>query len=157
MDTAYRKIDIDIYDPDIVTEEELYVHDPRSPEEVLAEAQSKTAQARSCLTRGDVASALKLLLASPPYGPSSSALDSAKSLTLASVIETLSSTRTSEISSIVQSFDQSEQDWLMKYLYKGMSLTGDSNSAVLLNWHEKLTEIAGTGCIVRVMTDRRRV
>ncbi|KNZ58052.1 actin-related protein 2/3 complex subunit 5 [Puccinia sorghi] len=157
MDTAYRKIDVDAYDDDAVTEEELYVHDPRSPEEVLSEAQSKAAQARSFLTRGDVGSALKLLLTSPPYGPPSSTLDTAKSLTLSSVIETLSSTRTSEIASIVQSFDQSEQDWLMKYLYKGMSSIGDNNSAVLLNWHEKLTEVAGTGCIVRVMTDRRRV
>ncbi|KNE87837.1 hypothetical protein PSTG_18772, partial [Puccinia striiformis f. sp. tritici PST-78] len=91
---------------------------------------------------GDVASALKLLLNSPPYGPSSSALDNAKSLTLSSVIETLSSTRTSEIASIVQSFDQSEQDWLMKYLYKGMSSIGDSNSAVLLNWHEKVIHLS---------------
>ncbi|POW07980.1 hypothetical protein PSTT_07865 [Puccinia striiformis] len=142
MDTAYRKIDVDAYDEDLVTEEELYTHDPRSAQEVLAEAQSKATQARSFLTRGDVASALKLLLTSPPYGPSSSALDNAKSLTLSSVIETLSSTRTSEIASIVQSFDQSEQDWLMKYLYKGMSSIGDSNSAVLLNWHEKVIHLS---------------
>ncbi|MBW0559116.1 hypothetical protein O181_098831 [Austropuccinia psidii MF-1] len=156
MDTNFRKIDIDAFDDDAVTEAELYAHDPRSPEEMLADAQSKTAQARAFLARGDVGSALKLLLSSPPYGPTSSTLDTAKSLTLSSIIEILSSTRTSEISSVIQSFDQSEQDWLMKYIYKGMSLIGDSNSAVLLNWHEKLTELAGTGCIVRVMTDRRR-
>ncbi|KAE8150132.1 actin-related protein 2/3 complex subunit 5 [Aspergillus avenaceus] len=29
--------------------------------------------------------------------------------------------------------------------------------SVLLNWHEKLVEVAGTGSIVRVMTDRRTV
>ena len=29
--------------------------------------------------------------------------------------------------------------------------------SVLLSWHEKLVEIAGVGCIVRVMTDRRTV
>jgi actin related protein 2/3 complex subunit 5 len=63
----------------------------------------------------------------------------------------------------------------MKYLYKGMSLPGwgDVSGSVLLGWHEKvcqipdssistfpltqlqLTEVAGTGCIVRAMTDRR--
>ena len=65
----------------------------------------------------------------------------------------------------------------MKYLYKGMSLPGwgDVSGSVLLGWHEKvcqipdspiltfslthlqLTEVAGTGCIVRAMTDRRLV
>lgn len=75
----------------------------------------------------------------------------------------------------------------MKYLYKGMSqstpgLSRDSSRAltpqgtgfsqissrgggegggqamsVLLSWHEKVVEIAGAGCIVRVMTDRRTV
>lgn len=69
----------------------------------------------------------------------------------------------------------------MKYLYKGMALPGwgDVSGSVLLGWHEKvsicvsnatesltgvyclsdvqLTEVAGTGCIVRAMTDRRIV
>ena len=66
----------------------------------------------------------------------------------------------------------------MKYLYKGMAMPGwgDISGSVLLGWHEKvcvcgyksivinslsytaqLTEIAGTGCIVRTMTDRRIV
>ncbi|KAJ5092784.1 hypothetical protein N7456_008645 [Penicillium angulare] len=77
-------------------------------------------------------------------------------------------------------------DCLMKYLYKGMSASGSSGSknvspqvtgsgfsqvqarnvseggggqqmSVLLNWHEKLVELTGTGSIVRVMTDRRTV
>ena len=65
----------------------------------------------------------------------------------------------------------------MKYLYKGMGMPGwgDVSGSVLLGWHEKvcriprlstltffltqhqLTEVAGTGCIVRAMTDRRLV
>ena len=75
----------------------------------------------------------------------------------------------------------------MKYLYKGMGLPGwgDISGSVLLGWHEKvrrmsifhlsnvmlttttlshpslfflqLTEVAGVGCIVRAMTDRRIV
>jgi actin related protein 2/3 complex subunit 5 len=65
----------------------------------------------------------------------------------------------------------------MKYLYKGMGLPGwgDVSGSVLLGWHEKvrrisgpsfptfaltqlqLTEVTGTGCIVRAMTDRRLV
>ena len=34
---------------------------------------------------------------------------------------------------------------------------GGQTMSVLLSWHEKLVEIAGAGCIVRVMTDRRTV
>ena len=73
----------------------------------------------------------------------------------------------------------------MKYLYKGMGMPGwgDVSGSVLLVWHERvsvycfidflfrllssaltlrgnalqLTEVAGTGCIVRAMTDRRVV
>jgi len=71
----------------------------------------------------------------------------------------------------------------MKYLYKAMENLGDSSGNAVLGWHEKvslvrpltslslvsmetdvmiagysqLTEVAGIGCIVRVMTDRRRV
>ena len=31
------------------------------------------------------------------------------------------------------------------------------NMSVLLSWHEKVVEVAGLGCVVRVMTDFRRV
>lgn len=79
-----------------------------------------------------------------------------------------------EISNVLQALDQEAQDTLMKYIYKGMSMPRDVNGSVLLAWHEKvrgpsslwcmsctdtfqLTEIAGIGCIVRVMTDRRIV
>jgi len=60
---------------------------------------------------------------------------------------------------VLKSLSPDAQDALMKYLYKGMAMPGwgDVSGSVLLVWHEKLTEIAGTGCIVRVMTDRRTV
>ncbi|KAI9783170.1 MAG: hypothetical protein M1816_001493 [Peltula sp. TS41687] len=35
--------------------------------------------------------------------------------------------------------------------------SGAAMMSVLLSWHEKLVEIAGLGCIVRVMSDRRTV
>lgn len=78
-------------------------------------------------------------------------------------------------------------DTLMKYLYKGMSSTSGSSlrstnltpqvtgfsqmggragaggentgaqMSVLLSWHEKVVDVAGMGCIARVMSDRRKV
>jgi actin related protein 2/3 complex subunit 5 len=34
---------------------------------------------------------------------------------------------------------------------------GGHSMSVLLSWHEKVVEVAGLGCIMRVMTDRRTV
>jgi len=95
---------------------------------------------------------------------------------LQTVVSILNSTKSSEITNVVKALSQDVQDALMKYLYKGMGMPGwgDVSGSVLLGWHEKvrfkladyitlltvnlqLTEIAGTGCIVRVMTDRRTV
>ena len=44
--------------------------------------------------------------------------------------------------------------------FAGRSGGGESSGAalsVLLSWHEKVVEVAGLGCVRRVMTDRRKV
>lgn len=51
MDTAFRKIDIDIYDEDILQESELYVADPRDPAQVLDEARQRQGAVRSALAK----------------------------------------------------------------------------------------------------------
>lgn len=100
-----------------------------------------------------------------------------QNLNLQTVVSILNSTKATEIPNIVRVLSPDAQDTLMKYLYKGMALPGwgDVSGSVLLGWHEKvyraklsirllrltphpqLTEAAGTGCIVRAMTDRRLV
>ena len=51
MDTAFRKIDIDIYDEDVLLESELYEPDPRDPGTVLNDAKQKQSAVRSFLSR----------------------------------------------------------------------------------------------------------
>lgn len=51
MDTAFRKIDIDQYDEDVLLEEELYDADPRGPAEVLSDTKQKATTVRSALTK----------------------------------------------------------------------------------------------------------
>ena len=51
MDNAFRKIDIDIYDEDILQEEELYEPDPRPPSQVLQDTKEKSTAVRSALSR----------------------------------------------------------------------------------------------------------
>jgi len=156
MAEAFRKIDIDIYDEDVLLESELVEPDPRDPGTILSDAKSKSSQVRGFLSKGDIAGGLTLLLEDAPYG---SNVDEAKAVTFSAIVLILNSTKSSDIPSIVRSLSQDAQDTLMKYLYKGMAIQGDSEitPSVLLTWHEKLTDVAGTGCIVRVMTDRRTV
>ncbi|KAF8532611.1 actin-related protein 2/3 complex subunit 5 [Gautieria morchelliformis] len=155
-DTAFRKIDIDAYDEDTLLESELYEPDPRDPGTVLNDAKQKQSAVRSSLSRGDIAGALNAVLEDAPYGPN---VEDAKTITLQTLFLVLNSTKGSDIPSIVKALSSDAQDTLMKYIYKGMAMSGwgDVSGSVLLTWHEKLTEVAGTGCIVRVMTDRRAV
>ncbi|KAG1875884.1 actin-related protein 2/3 complex subunit 5 [Suillus tomentosus] len=149
---SFRKIDIDAYDEDVLREGELCEPDTRDPTQVLSDA-NRSRQHTTHL-RGDIPGTLGLALDSIPYGPN---IEEARNLTLQTVISILNSTKSSEILSIVKALSQDAQDTLMKHLYKGMGMPGwgDVSGSVLLGWHEKLTEVAGTGCIVRAMTDRR--
>ncbi|KAJ2932720.1 hypothetical protein H1R20_g4374, partial [Candolleomyces eurysporus] len=156
MDVNFRKIDIDQFDEDVLHESELYEADPRDPYEVLEEAKQRQAAVRTSLARSDIAGALSIVLENAPYGPN---VEEAKNLTLQTLLSILNSTKSTEITGVIKSLSPDAQDTLMKYLYKGMGLPGwgDISGSVLLGWHEKLTEVAGVGCIVRTMTDRRIV
>lgn len=156
MDASFRKIDIDIYDEDVLLEKELHEVDPRDPAQVLEGARKKQAVVRTLLNKSDVAGALSTVLDNVPYGPNTG---QAKDLTLQTLLTILNTTKSTEIPSVVKALSQDSQDTLMKYLYKGMAIpgAGDVSGSVLLGWHEKLTEAAGPGCIVRTMTDRRLV
>jgi len=155
-DINFRKIDIDLYDEDALVETELYDPGPRDPAHVLNEVKQKAGAVRSALSKGDTVGALTFVLEDPPYGPG---VDEAKNLNLQTLVSILNSTKSAEVPGVLKSLSPDAQDTLMKYLYKGMAMPGwgDVSGSVLLVWHEKLTEIAGTGCIVRVMTDRRTV
>jgi actin related protein 2/3 complex, subunit 5 len=54
------------------------------------------------------------------------------------VIEVLNAIKSTDISEHLSRLDLNAQDLLMKYLYKGMEQPNLYNSAVLLNWHEKV-------------------
>lgn len=47
----FRKIDIDQYDEDVILDEELVEPYPKSPEQALADAKSKSTQVRTLIGR----------------------------------------------------------------------------------------------------------
>ena len=57
----------------------------------------------------------------------------------------------------VNSLDRDSLDILMKYIYRGFENPSEGSSGHLLAWHEKVHAVAGVGCIVRVLTDKKRV
>jgi actin related protein 2/3 complex subunit 5 len=98
MADAFRKIDIDVYDEDVLQESELYEPDPRDPSQVISDVKQNSAKIRSSLAkcisfiylraiahvviRGDIAGALNIVLEYPPYGPN---VEEAKVLILTTV------------------------------------------------------------------------
>jgi actin related protein 2/3 complex subunit 5 len=58
------------------------------------------------------------------------------------VIDVLNAIKSTDISEHLTSLDWEAQDTLMKYLYKGMEQPALYNTGVLLNWHEKVSDIA---------------
>ncbi|KAL8280034.1 hypothetical protein RQP46_007615 [Phenoliferia psychrophenolica] len=159
---SWRKLNVDQYDDDRVLATDLYVPDARSPAQQLADQQQKQQTVRGLLQRGDAAASLKAGLLDPPFGEEES--EPAKvspalgvTLALSVVASILNSTKSTDIPALVADLDPVEQVTLMKYIYKVMENLGEANGNVALGWHEKLVEHAGVGCIVRVMTDHRRV
>jgi actin related protein 2/3 complex subunit 5 len=50
-ETAFRKIDIDAFDEDVLRESELCEPDPRSAAQALSDAKQKSAAVRSALSK----------------------------------------------------------------------------------------------------------
>ncbi|KAF9972407.1 hypothetical protein BGZ73_004470 [Actinomortierella ambigua] len=151
--TNFRKIDIDALEEDAFSLEELEqqeIGELRPRHEVEALVGSRAQEVRS----GNTSAALAKSLEDPPYGRD---FDAAKERNTQTVMDVLNSTKLSDVPQLVKELTPVDQDVLMKYLYKGMASPEQYNSGVLLAWYEKLFEVAGQGCIVRVITDRRTV
>ncbi|KAI9302824.1 actin-related protein 2/3 complex subunit 5 [Cunninghamella echinulata] len=151
---SWRKIDVDQYDEDAYTEEEFLAEfdSGLSLAEIESQAQTRNTDVRNLMTRGDLNSALIQSLENPPYGRN---VDSAKFLSTQTVVDVLNASRATDIPDMIKTLSNDQRDTLMKYIYAGMAKPESFNSSVLLTWHEKLTEVTGTGSIVRVLTDKR--
>ena len=60
---------------------------------------------------------------------------------LSTLLSILLTTKSADVPALVRKLEPTEQDTLMKYLYKGMAAPDESGGnacAVLLSWHEKV-------------------
>lgn len=64
-----------------------------------------------------------------------------------SVMKVLMAYKSADIDSAVKSLDQTKQDVLMKYIYRGFELSSEGNGygAQLLIWHDKVYFLVGEG------------
>ncbi|MBN3278474.1 ARPC5 protein, partial [Polyodon spathula] len=89
--------------------------------------------------------ALQAVLKNPPMNTKNQALkDRAEGL----VLKVLSSFKSVDIEKAVQSLDKNGVDLLMKYIYKGFEQPTENSSAILLQWHEKVSECVCFFCLV---------
>lgn len=142
--SKFRKVNIDDFDPEKFKDETVEGEE-QGPNE---------AEVNSFLTQGKNLEALEVILSNPPLGAKS---QNVKDKAVQLAIRVLTRFKTSEIDAAVKSLDSKLLDVLMKYIYRGFEFPSEGSSASLLTWHEKVYAIAGAGCIVRVLTDRKRV
>ncbi|KYN00099.1 Actin-related protein 2/3 complex subunit 5 [Cyphomyrmex costatus] len=78
--------------------------------------------------------------------------DSARNLTQ----KVLLSIKSNQMDDCLAQLDRDLIDVLMKYIYRGFEIPTEGSSSHLLLWHEKVFNVSGVGCIVRVFSDSKR-
>uniref|UniRef100_A0A0P6EM95 Actin-related protein 2/3 complex subunit 5 n=1 Tax=Daphnia magna TaxID=35525 RepID=A0A0P6EM95_9CRUS len=145
--SAFRKIDVDQYNEDNYKEDDCGESQspPVGPDEK---------EITNFINQGKNIEALKTVLRNAPI---SSRNQMIKDAALNVVMQVLLSVKSSQIEEAVNALDRDHLDILMKYIYRGFETPSEGSSGQLLAWHEKVHAVAGVGCIVRVLTDKKRV
>ncbi|XP_068905226.1 actin-related protein 2/3 complex subunit 5-B [Tenebrio molitor] len=142
--SAFRKIDVDQYCEDNFKEDDGDQGGPTGPDEN---------EINSLLQKAKQLEALKAVLSNAPLGSKNQQIkENAVNLTL----RVLLSIKPSQIEEAVNSLSPDLIDVLMKYIYRGFEYPSEGSSGHLLIWHEKVFNVGGVGCIVRVLSDTRR-
>ncbi|CAH8500859.1 unnamed protein product [Dicrocoelium dendriticum] len=144
-DTKFRKVDVDQYGESNFQDEQT--EDTFSPK--FSEADVK-----SCIEKGRYVEGLTLVLQNAPINSKDQAL---KDIAFRLVMRLLPQIKAQAIDDFIAGLDSPKVDLLMKYIYRGFEQSQDGIYATLLTWHEKVYNRGKSGCIIRVLTDRRRI
>ncbi|KAL1190996.1 Actin-related protein 2/3 complex subunit 5B [Cardamine amara subsp. amara] len=114
---------------------------------IMAEIESKSQKIESLLKHYKHIEALKTALEGSPLKTNDERCKSANWTVVHRVIMTIK-----DIDGMLNALDAEYYDTLMKYLYKGLSTGDEPTCEQCLEIHEKLTERAGLGCILRCLS-----
>jgi len=115
----------------------------------IQEVQAVKDEVERYLSQGNALKALQSAIANPPNAKD----EKVKDLAGATVTQALAAIGEGDIAKTLNDLNAEEQNTVMKYVYKGMSL--GANCAALLKWHSALYERNGAGIIMRAMVDRK--
>ncbi|TYZ59299.1 hypothetical protein PybrP1_006575 [[Pythium] brassicae (nom. inval.)] len=119
---------------------------------IAADVRSRTAHVKTLVAQRKNEDAVRAALADPPLLARS---DAVKDENAQSVLTALLACNKGEMQRVIDSLSTDQEDVLMKYLARFLGLA--AQSAVVLDWYQKLASKAGAGCIMRAFTDRKLV
>eukprot|EP00899_Mesostigma_viride_P005838 jgi/Mesvir1/15255/Mv06476-RA.1 len=117
---------------------------------VMRDIAAKASEVERLIGTGRFAEALKSSLADPPLSISDQQCKTANFAAVYSALLSLKAEKDIDAALAILSVD--EYDVLMKYLYRALSIGESNTSAICFRLHEKLTEKAGVGTIIRALS-----
>ncbi|CAI5746698.1 unnamed protein product [Peronospora destructor] len=120
--------------------------------QIGASVQARAAQVQQLLAQRKHEDAVRVALEEPPLHSKNNAV---KNENAKVVMGALLACNKGEMQRAIDSLSIPMEDNLMKYLMRFLGVA--SQSAAILEWHQKLVVKAGSGCVMRAFTDRKQV
>uniref|UniRef100_H3GBG7 Actin-related protein 2/3 complex subunit 5 n=2 Tax=Phytophthora ramorum TaxID=164328 RepID=H3GBG7_PHYRM len=120
--------------------------------QIAAGVQARATQVQGLLAQRKNEEAVRAALEDPPL---QSKNDAVKDENAKAVMAALLACNKGEMQRAIDSLSSVQEDSLMKYVMRFLGVA--SQSAAMLEWHQKLSAKAGAGCIMRAFTERKQV
>ncbi|EPY51842.1 ARP2/3 actin-organizing complex subunit Arc5 [Schizosaccharomyces cryophilus OY26] len=148
---SFRMQDVDSVTEPVLTQQDLFPPRQESSEQVQAAIAQLVPQARSTIQAGNAVEGLRILLSYVPFGDD---VQEARQQYLSAFVDLLSYIRSTDIIAFLKQRSTEDLDNMMNFIYRALAHPQAYNPSVLLNWHEKIVQVNGIGCITRVLNSR---
>lgn len=119
---------------------------------ILSSVKARAAQVQGLLAQHKNEEAVRVALEDPPLLSKNEAV---KDENAKVVMGALLACNKGEMQRAIDALSSSLEDMLMMYIMRFLAIA--SQSAVMLEWHQKLVAKAGSGCAMRAFTERKQV